>query len=293
MNRSMVMPASRPEFEYVLGDIDIGVAPRQVTALSKIVNNTGFRRACVILALGIAWQLAAWWLDNPLLFPSLTETLKALVGAILDGTLPARVELSFETLLISYACGVLVAAGLTIFAVSTRIGVDVLSTLTAIFNPLPSVALVPLAMLWFGVGQMSMTFVVVNSVVWVMALSTLSGFLTVSETLRMAGQNYGLRGMAFVLHVLIPAAFPSILTGMKLGWAYSWRALVGAELVFGATSRGGGIGWFVFENRTALETPRVFAGLLTIIIIGVIVESLVFRVIENRTVRRWGMQRAS
>jgi NitT/TauT family transport system permease protein len=285
------MPVSRPEVEYVLGDIDMGIAPRHITAVSKITNNTGFRRALVILMLGIAWQLTAYWLDNPLLFPSLTETIKALIEATLDGTLPSRVELSFETLLISYSCGVLVAAALTIFAVSTRVGVDVLSTLTAIFNPLPSVALVPLAMLWFGVGQMSMTFVVVNSVVWVMALSTLSGFLTVSETLRMVGNNYGIRGMAFVWHVLIPAAFPSILTGMKLGWAYSWRALVGAELVFGATNRGGGIGWFVFENRTSLETPRVFAGLLVVIIIGVIVESLIFRVIENRTVRRWGMQR--
>jgi len=136
-----------------------------------------------------------------------------------------------------------------------------------------------------------MTFVVVNSVVWVMSLSTLGGFLTVSETLRMVGQNYGLKGMRYVWHVLIPAAFPSILTGMKLGWAYSWRALVGAELVFGATNRGGGIGWFVFENRMSLETPRVFAGLLVVIIIGVVVESLIFRTIENRTVRRWGMQR--
>lgn len=291
MNRTMTMPASRPEVEHVLDDIDMGIAPRQITALSKTTNNTGFRRAVVILLLGIGWQLTAYWLDNPLLFPSLTETIKALIEATLDGTLPSRIELSFETLLISYSCGVLVAAALTIFAVSTRVGVDVLSTLTAIFNPLPSVALVPLAMLWFGVGQVSMTFVVVNSVVWVMALSTLNGFLTVSETLRMVGQNYGIHGTAFVWHVLVPAAFPSILTGMKLGWAYSWRALVGAELVFGATNRGGGIGWFVFENRMSLETPRVFAGLLVVIIIGVVVESLIFRVIENRTVRRWGMQR--
>jgi NitT/TauT family transport system permease protein len=285
------MAISRPEAEYVLDEMAMGVAPRQISALSRIANNTGFRRSVVILLIAIGWQLTAYWMDNPLLFPSLTETIKALVDATLDGTLPARVRLSFETLLISYSCGVLVAAALTIFAVSTRVGVDALSTLTAIFNPLPSVALVPLAMLWFGVGQVSMTFVVVNSVVWVMSLSTLNGFLTVSETLRMAGQNCGLSGLSFVWHVLIPAAFPSILTGMKLGWAYSWRAMVGAELVFGATNRGGGIGWFVFENRTSLETPRVFAGLLVVIIIGVIVESLIFRAIENRTVRRWGMQR--
>jgi len=291
MNRAAAMQLSRPEVEYALTDTDMGVAPRDISALSKIVNNTAFRRAVVLVVIALGWEATAWWMNNPLLFPSLSDTFRALIDSTLDGTLPSRVRLSFETLLISYTCGVLVAAALTIFAVSTRVGVDVLSTLTAIFNPLPSVALVPLAMLWFGVGLTSMTFVVVNSVVWVMSLSTLGGFLTVSETLRMVGQNYGLKGMRYVWHVLIPAAFPSILTGMKLGWAYSWRALVGAELVFGATNRGGGIGWFVFENRMSLETPRVFAGLLVVIIIGVVVESLIFRTIENRTVRRWGMQR--
>jgi NitT/TauT family transport system permease protein len=77
---------------------------------------------------------------------------------------------------------------------------------------------------------------------------------------------------------------------LKTGWAFAWRTLIAAELVFGVASRTGGLGWYIFENRILLETANVFAGLLTIIIIGLIVENVVFRVIEDRTVRRWGMQ---
>ena len=124
-----------------------------------------------------------------------------------------------------------------------------------------------------------------------MALNTHTGFMAVSETLRMAGQNYGLRGIPYVMKILIPAAFPSILAGMKIGWAFAWRTLIAAELVFGVSSRSGGLGWFIFENRNQLETAYVFAGLFTVIVIGLLVESVIFRTIELRTVRRWGMQR--
>jgi NitT/TauT family transport system permease protein len=100
-----------------------------------------------------------------------------------------------------------------------------------------------------------------------------------------------LRGARFVTLILIPAALPSILSGLKIGWAFAWRTLIAAELVFGATSRSGGLGWFIYENRNELETPSVFAGLFVVIIIGLLVESVIFRFIESRTVRRWGMQR--
>src|SRR6202007_83849 len=147
---------------------------------------------------------------------------------------------------------VLVAAVLTFFAINTRIGNDFLETLTAMFNPLPSIALLPLALLWFGLGNPSVIFVLVHSVLWPLALNTHAGFQGVSETLRMAGRNYGLRGLSFVLRILIPAAFPSILTGLKIGWAFAWRTLIAAELVFGVSSGKGGLGWYIYENKNML-----------------------------------------
>src|SRR5690348_18229221 len=101
----------------------------------------------------------------------------------------------------------------------------------------------------------------------------------------MSGRNLGLRGARYVGLILIPAAFPSILSGLKIGWAFAWRTLIAAELVFGVSSRSGGLGWFIFENRNQLEIPSVFAGLLTVILIGLVVESVIFRSIENVTIR--------
>jgi NitT/TauT family transport system permease protein len=127
-------------------------------------------------------------------------------------------------------------------------------------------------------------------VLWAVALNTYSGFRAVSPTLRMVGQNYGLSKVGYVTRILIPAAFPSILTGLKVGWAFAWRTLIAAELVFGVSSGSGGLGWYIFEQKNQLLIPNVFAGLLTVILFGLLVENLIFRTIENRTVRRWGMQ---
>ena len=151
--------------------------------------------------------------------------------------------------------------------------------------------LLPLALLWFGLGQNSLIFVLVHSVLWALALNTYAGFLGVSETLRMVGRNYGLRGLRFVLLILVPAALPSILAGLKIGWAFAWRTLIAAELVFGASSGKGGLGWYIFQNRNELYTDKVFAGLAVVVLIGLLVENLVFGSIERLTVKRWGVQR--
>ena len=187
--------------------------------------------------------------------------------------------------------------GLTQPAVSSHmrrlesiIGTDLLELLTSMFNPLPAIALLPLALIWFGLGYGSIVFVIIHSVLWAVSLNTHSGFLSVSNTLRMVGRNYGLSGLSYVARILIPAAFPSILTGLKIGWAFAWRTLIAAELVFGVSSGSGGLGWFIYENKNQLEIPNVFAGLLTVIVIGLLVENVIFRVVEARTVRKWGMQ---
>lgn len=94
-----------------------------------------------------------------------------------------------------------------------------------------------------------------------------------------------------MLQILIPAALPSILSGLKIAWAFAWRTLIAAELVFGASSGNGGLGWYIFQNRNELYTDKVFAGLLTVIAIGLAVETLGFHTLERFTVRRWGVQR--
>jgi len=286
------LPPKRPEFERALPPLAaIGDVARPLSGFERLINLTGVRRILIVLALAAIWQAYGAWLSNPLVFPSFGAVLDALWESILTRGLLWRAWASIAVLAKGYVIGVVLALVITALAVSTRIGSDLLSTLTAMFNPLPAIALLPIALLWFGLGEISLVFVLVHSVLWPLALNTHAGFTAVSDTLRMAGRNYGLSGIRYVALILIPAAFPSILAGLKIAWAFAWRTLIAAELVFGVSSRSGGLGWFIFENRNELNIPEVFAGLVMVILIGLAMEGIVFRAIEARTVRRWGMQR--
>jgi len=266
------------------------VVVKPLTAWERISGNAAVRKTALLVLLALFWELYARKLDNPLLFPTFGATLEAFGHAIASGVIPQRTGHSLRVLGQGYAAGLLCAAILTAFATATRIGTDLLELLTSMFNPLPSIALLPLAMLWVGLGNASLVFVLIHAVLWSVALNTHAGFRSVSQTLRMVGRNYGLNGPRYVAQILVPAAFPHILTGLKIGWAFAWRTLIAAELVFGVSQGSGGLGWYVFENKNQLEIANVFAGLFTVILIGLFVENVVFATIERRTVRRWGMQ---
>ena len=280
----------RPEFVRDIETSAYGVVEKPLTTWEKIFNNTAMRKGLLLLMLAAIWQVYSTVLDNPLLFPKFSDTVSAFYDNIMNGVLLQRSWFSIKVLLMGYAAGLLLAGALTSFAISTRIGNDLLETLTAMFNPLPAIALLPLALIWFGLGNGSLVFVLIHSVLWPVALNTHSGFMSVSQTMRMVGRNYGLAGPRYVAKILIPAAFPNILTGMKIGWAFAWRTLIAAELVFGVSSGSGGLGWFIYENKNQLEIANVFAGLFSVIIIGLFVENFIFRNIELKTVRKWGMQ---
>jgi NitT/TauT family transport system permease protein len=270
----------------VIGDVE-----RPLTVVERVVNNDAVQRLTILVVIIVIWELYARWLNNALLFPTFTETVKTFSKDVANGVLVDRTLTSLRTLAIGYTSGLVLATILTTFAVASGVGTRILSTLTAMFNPLPAIALLPLALIWFGLGTPSLVFVIIHSVLWAVALNTLIGFRSVPETLRMSGRNLGLKGARYVGLILIPAAFPSILAGLKIGWAFAWRTLVAAELVFGVSSRSGGIGWYIFEARNDLDTATVFSGLLAVILIGLVVESVIFRALEARTVNLWGMQR--
>ncbi|MCP5144190.1 MAG: ABC transporter permease [Gammaproteobacteria bacterium] len=279
----------RKEIIYTLDDIPAPVRQRPRSSWQRISDIPAFRKSLLLALLAGIWEAYARYLGNELVLPTFSGTVLALFSAIASGELPRATVYTLALLLKGYVAGLAIAAGLTAFASATRLGADLLETLTAMFNPLPSIALLPLALIWFGLGEGSVIFVLIHAVLWAVALNTHAGFKSVSPTLKMVGRNYGLTGLRYVTRILIPGAFPSILTGLKVGWAFAWRTLIAAELVFGATSSSGGLGWYIFERKNQLLIPDVFAGLLTVIVFGLLVENLLFRTLEKYTVRRWGM----
>lgn len=291
--RSVPELVIRPEFEISdLEQAQTGDVARKLSLVERIWNINGVRKATILLTLVLAWQAYTVALDvEPLMLPSFWASFTTLYNALFHGDLIFKIWFSVKVLIIGYGAGLALAAVLILWATANRFGSDFIAMATAMFNPLPAIALLPLAMLWFGLGTASLVFVLIHSVLWAVALSTHSGFENVSQTLRMIGWNYGLHGIRYVWKILVPAALPSILAGMKIGWAFAWRTLIGAELVFGASSGSGGLGWYIFESSQNIETDGVFAGLFMVILIGIVVENIVFRNVELRTVNRWGMQR--
>lgn len=292
----MSTPSTTRRADFIVEHItkpDIVEVKARLPFWRRMTRHDAVRRGMLLVALALAWEAYGRSINNELILPTLSAVLISLGHSLATGVLPARVLNSLEMLLEGYAIGVIVAVVVTTLAITTQLGNDLLTTLTAMFNPLPAIALLPLALLWFGLGNGSMLFVVAHSILWPLALNIHAGYQGVSETLRMAGRNPGLKPIPYVARVLFPAALPSVISGLKVSWAFGWRTLIAAELVFGASSSGGGIGWFIFEKRNDLEIPDVFAGLLVIVLIGLAMEGLVFRAIERRTVRRWGMVRGT
>lgn len=286
-----LVPPLRPELERTPIDASkLGEIQRTLSMGEKVWGNEAVRKFSIVLVLLAGWQGYAMYKNDPLIIPTALESHQALFRDILSGEVLVYTWYSIKLLLTGYAIGATLAAILSIAATFTRVGRDILETLTAMFSPLPAIALVPLAMIWFGLGKEALIFVLIHSVLWPVALNMHGGFRSVSPTLRMVGANYGMNPLSYVIKILFPAAFPSVLTGLKIGWAFAWRTLIAAELVFGVASGGGGLGWYIYQAKNTFETPTVFAGLLMVIVIGLAIENLIFRTIEVRTVRKWGMQ---
>jgi NitT/TauT family transport system permease protein len=268
-------------------------APRARKSTSRLRWSslpTVARRSILLVAIVLLWQLYVSVSGvSPLLVSSPAKIAEAFWEGWASGELAAATLVTLEILGLGMLVGMCLAAVLTTFATWTRIGEDVLVLLTSMLNPLPAIAILPLAILWFGLSPAALVFVIANAVTWPIAINVSTGFRTVNPTILMVGRNLGLRGFKLVKDVLMPAALPHTISGLKTGWAFGWRTIIAAELVFGVAGGGGGLGYFINDSRYFLRIPDVFAGLVTIALIGIALD-VVFTWIERRTVIKWGMK---
>ena len=195
--------------------------------------------------------------------------------------------MTLSTLALGMLIGAMIAVLLTVFAAWTRIGADLLTLLTLTVYPVPAIALLPLLILWFDTSPTSLVVVTVCSVTLPTAINLSAGLRGVNPTIILVGQNLGLRGWGMFSAVLLPAALPHAISGLRAGWASGWRTVIAAGLVFGVA--GGWPTFFTNDTRDFLPAPELLAGVLTIAVAGILVEAI-FRLLERGTVVRWGMK---
>jgi NitT/TauT family transport system permease protein len=241
------------------------------------------------LGLILAWELLArfgpW---SPWLFPPPSQVAVTGLALLRDGRLVGAAAKSLGRLgqgyLLSASIGVPLGVALARSGFVQRAMRPVVLGLQA----LPSICWLPLAILWFGLSELSIIFVVVMGSVLAIAIATEDGVQTIDPVLLRAAGTLGIRGPRFHLGVLLPAALPGILTGLKLGWSFAWRALLAGELLFAS----GGLGQLLAAGREILDAGQVMAVMVSIILIGVAVDQILFRFLELRVRRRWGLQEA-
>lgn len=226
-----------------------------------------------------------------LMFPSVIDIAKSIVNGFLSEDLGNMTLYSLKLIIKGLVIGIILAFVFSGLSVLSRTIYSIYNMVVSMCDLIPGVALIPLAILWMGIGEQTIILIVVHSIIWPMSRSIMDGFNSVPRIYREVGQNIGLRGVSMVTGIYVPAAFSSILSGIRVGWARAWRGLISAEMIFGTTSAGAGIGWFIFMKRTNVDIAGVFAALVVIIMIGIAVEYGLFNLIERKTVRKWGVSR--
>ena len=259
--------------------------------LAIMIDNKYLQRIFWFLLITVSWELisrSGWF--SPLIFPSVGIIVQAFYAAMLSGELLRQAIFSLALIFRGLLISLLIALILALLSISSKKVASLVETLIAVAHPLPGTALMPLVLIWFGAGSSSIIFIIVHSVLWPMLLNLITGFKSIPTIYRLIGENYRLSSFKIMWYIMIPASLPYFLAGLKIGWARAWRALISAEMLFGAAGGIGGLGWFIFKKRVFFDLPGVFAGIIVIIIIGVLVEDLFFDRIEEITVKKWGMQ---
>jgi NitT/TauT family transport system permease protein len=252
---------------------------------SLLVNRWIIRLVFYTLLIA-AWQLlfnSNIWQDFVL--PGPLEVLNSLGTGLRSGSFLQSILASLARLAIGYTISLGLGLGLGLLI--GRIGLlkETLGSLFLGLQALPSICWLPLAILWFGLNDQAIVFVVVMGALFSITLGVESGVRNTSPIHLKTARNLGTHGWALYIQVLLPAAFPAILIGLKQGWSFAWRSLMAGELLYNTV----GLGNLLETGRDFLDSAQVVGVMLLIIVIGVAIDALIFRPLEKQTRTRWGL----
>lgn len=230
----------------------------------------------------MAARSGAW---PPYLFPPFTAVLANLWDGVVSRSLPIAVAVSLERILVAYGFSALLGTVLGLVLGRIRALAQTVGALALGLQTLPSICWLPLAILWFGLSEQSIFFVTTMGAILSITIATESGVRSLPPLYLRAGKTMGARGLALYLDVILPAALPYIVSGLKQGWSFAWRSLMAAELIYVNL----GLGQMLMMGRELNDMSQVVGVMLVIIIIGVVVDRGVFARVEQRLRNQWGL----
>lgn len=254
----------------------------------RLRRHRGWTRLFWVGILLLAWEVGVKVSGiSPLLIPPVEDVAAALWENLFHGELFLQAGVSLGLIALGLAASAALALLLTLLCEVSPVLRDGIDSLCAIAHPLPGVALLPLVILWFGAGTWAAAALVVHSCLWPLLLNLRAGFGAVPPVLRDVGRNLSMGRAALGLQILLPASRSYLLSGAKIGWARAWRALISAEMIFGAIGGPGGMGWFLFKQRSFMNTAGLFAGVAVVVAAGMAMDALFDRLAGRAERAEW------
>lgn len=260
--------------------INISVPRVTMWSWGKAARQLGFY---VILL--VIWQLlsqSGLWVSY--LLPGPGEVVSKLISGFGDGSFLAAILTSLRRLAIGYGISLVLGVVMGLLIGRNRYVEETLGSLVLGLQALPSVCWIPLALLWLGLSEQAMTFVVVMGALFSITLGVDAGVKNTPPVYLKAARNMGAQGLALSTQVILPAALPAVISGLKQGWSFAWRSLMAAELIYQTLS----LGTLLQNGRDLNDTAQVFAIMLIIIVVGTLIDLLIFSPLERNVRERWG-----
>ncbi len=237
------------------------------------------------LLIGIWFLLAKLKIWPPYVFPDPKGVVENMWAGFADHSFWIAIGVSMKRMLEGYAISVVLGMILGFGVASSKFLEETMGGLLVSLQSLPSICWLPLAVLWFGLTEKAILFVVVMGSLLSVTIAMEDGRKQMPKIFGMAGRNLGARGFKLFWYVLLPASLPYIVSGLKQGWAFAWRSLISGEMIFVSL----GLGQLLMMGRDLNDMSQVIAVMILIIGIGYIVDGLVFKTIERRLQHKWGL----
>ncbi len=239
--------------------------------------------------IGIWALLAKLKIWPPYIFPTPGGVVDALLAGFKDHSFWIAIGVSMKRMMLGYGISVALGMVLGLGVGSNKFLEETVGGLLVSLQSLPSICWLPLAVLWFGLTEKAILFVVVMGSLLSVTIAMEDGRKHMPKIYGMAGRNLGARGFTLFWHVLLPASLPYIVSGLKQGWAFAWRSLISGEMIFVSL----GLGQLLMMGRDLNDMSQVIAVMILIIAIGYIVDGLVFKSVERRLRNKWGLAPAT